>query len=131
MARTYDRAGTQFTAQASAAITAGAFSGGAQTVVDKAAAGNANGAAAVDFHINVTAAPGTAASCELWVEESGDGTNYSAEEYVAIVAVPTATGYYHLGRVYSLSQKSRAKIKAIGFGFTATLLATPEHVADA
>ena len=131
MARIYERYGTAITAQASAAITADAVSGGSTTAIDKAASGNADGAMWFDCYVNVTAAPSTAASCELWIEGSPDGTNYAATEYALTVAVPTAIDRYHLGPLLITPQKFLATIKAAGYGFTAALEITPVYPADA
>lgn len=132
MSRAYERYGTRITAQASAAITANAFSGGSQTLVDKASGQNGDGAQWFDVYIDVTAAPSTAATCELWISGSSDGTDESAYEYALSVAVPvTVTDQYRLGVLYGTPQEFYAKIKAISYGFTATLYITPAWVADA
>lgn len=131
MARVYERYGTTITAQASAAITADAVSGGTTTPISKASSGNADGAMWFDCYVNVTAAPSTAASCELWIEGSPDGTNYAATEYALTCAIPTTTDRYHLGCLYSTPQLLIGTIKAIDYGFTATLEITPVYPADA
>ena len=131
MARIYERFGTAITAQASAAITANTMSAGATTAIDKAASGNADGAIWFDCFVNVTAAPSTAATCEMYVEGSPDGTNYAASEYALTCAVPTTADRYHLGTLHSTSRKFLATIKAVGFGFTATLELVPVYPADA
>ena len=132
MARAYERYGTRITAQASDAITANAFSAGAQTLIDKASAANADGAQWFDVYIDVTAAPTTAATCELWISGSSDGTDESAYEYALSVAVPvTVADQYRLGVLYGTPQEFYAKIKAISYGFTAALYLTPAWIADA
>jgi hypothetical protein len=131
MARAYERAGSELTAQASAAITAGAFSAGTETPIEIESTGNADGAQWLDCYINVTSAPATAGSCELWMAASPDGTNYAAYEYALTVAVPTATGRYHLGQLIGLPREMKLKVKAIDFGFTAGLTVVPRWIADA
>jgi hypothetical protein len=131
MARIFERYIAAIIAQASAAITADAFSAGAETPLDKAASANADGAQWFDCYVNVTVAPTTAASCELWVAGSPDGINYADYEYGLTCAVPVATGRYHLGPLYSTPLEFKAKIKAIGFGFTAALEIVPVYPADA
>lgn len=131
MARVYERYGSEITAQASAAITADLLSGGSTTAIDKATSGNADGAIWFDCYINVTAAPGTAASCEMYIEGSPDGTNYAASEYALTCAVPTSTDRYHLGTLNVTPRKFLATIKAIDYGFTASLELVPVYPADA
>ena len=131
MARVYERYGSAITAQASAAITADTMSAGTTTAIDKASAANADGAMWFDCYVNVTAAPSSAASCELWIEGSPDGTNYSASEYALTCAVPASVDRYHLGCLYSTPLEFLATIKAISFGFTATLELVPVYPADA
>lgn len=115
------------TAQASAAITADAFSGGSETVLDNTYDGgseNCLGAEFVELYLNVTSGPTSAASAEVWAAHSHDGTNYTAYEYVASVEVPTGTGLYFVGYM-ALSSYNKLKIKAIDYGFTAALTAVP------
>lgn len=131
MARVYERYGSVITAQASAAISANTMSAGATTAVDKASAGNADGAIWFDCYVNVTAAPSTAATCEMYIEGSPDGTNYAASEYALTCAVPTATGRYRLGTLHAAPREFLATIKAISYGFTATLEIVPVYPADA
>jgi len=130
MARVFERYGSAITAQASAAITADTMSAGATTAINKAASGNADGAIWFDCYINVTAAPTTAASCEMYIEGSPDGTNYAASEYALTCAVPTAVDRYHLGTLHATPREFLATIKAVGFGFTAALELVPVYPAD-
>ena len=132
MGRVYERFGTRITAQASAAIDADTDSTGSKTQIDKAASGNGDGAQWFDVYIDVTAAPSTAAVCELWISGSSDGTDESTYEYALSVAVPvTVTDQYRLGALFTTPREFKAKIKAIDYGFTATLYITPVHYADA
>ena len=132
MARVYERFGTRITAQASAAMASGAFSAGSQTLIDKASGENGDGAQWFDVYIDVTAAPSAAAYCELWITGSSNGTDESAYEYALSVSVPvTATDQYRLGSLFTTPREFKAKIKAVTYGFTATLYITPAHYADA
>ena len=132
MARVYERFGTRITAQASAAITADAYSAGSQTLVDKASGQNGDGAQWFDVYIDVTAAPSTAAYCELWITGSSNGTDESAYEYALTTDVPvTATDQYRLGTLFTTPREFKAKLKAVDYGFTATLYMTPVYYADA
>ena len=115
------------TAQASAAISADAYSTGTQDVIDvSASSGDYVGCQALDCYINVTSAPSTAATCELYMEASYDGgSNYADEEYCLSCEVPTSTGRYHLGLLTGLPGTCKLKIKAIDYGFTASLEVVP------
>lgn len=115
---------SEITAQASAAITANAFSGGAQTAVTQA---NAPGAQALDLYLNVTSAPSTAAEAEIWREASREGTTYAKEEFALRVtqAIATSAALYYAGRMYDIQAYEKLKTKAINYGFTATLIAVP------
>ena len=131
MARIYERYGSVITAQASAAINADAMSTGSTTAVDKASSGNADGAIWFDCYVNVTAAPTTAATCEMYIEGSPDGTNYAASEYALTCAIPTTIDRYHLGPLLIAPRKFLATIKAVDYGFTALLELVPVYPADA
>jgi len=138
MARLYTRYGTGVTLQASAAITAGALSTGAQTIMDVTSGGNFDGALVAEMYINVTVAPTAAATVELYMAASKDGTNYAESgpdaygEYALSVKVPaSATGDFKLGILHDLPQKTKFKIKALSYGLTASLYGVPVYVADA
>jgi len=131
MGRVYERFGTRITAQASAAITAGADSGGAQTLVDKASGANADGAQWFDVYVDVTVAPSAEATCKLYTTGSSDGTDESAYEYALTAAIPAVADLYHMGQLYGTAQEFKAKIAAVSYGFTATLYITPAYLADA
>ena len=118
---------SSFTAQASAAITAANFSGGSQTTMSQAGSGgNCEGCWEADIYISVTSAPsGGAATAEIWTEESPDNSNFSAAAQALSVSIPNgSTGYFYAG-VLSLPAYCKAKIKAISYGFTASLIAHP------
>ena len=132
MSRAYERHGDRLTAQASAAITANTLSTGAATFIDKASGRNADGAQWFDCYVDVTGAPAAAATCELWISGSSDGMDESVYEYALSVAIPvTVTDQYRLGVLYGTPREFHAKIKAISYGFTATLYLVPAWIADA
>lgn len=131
MSRIYERYGSVIVAQASDTITAGSLSGGAITPIDKDASGNADGAMWFDCYANVTGAPGTAATCEMYIEGSPDGTEYAVSEFSLSCAVPTASGRYHLGPLLITPRKFKAQLKAVGYDFTASLDVVPVYPADA
>lgn len=115
---------SEITAQASAAITANAFSGGSQTAVTQT---NAPGAQALDLYMDVTSAPSTAAEAEIWREASREGTTYTAAELVLKVpnSITTSAALYYAGRMWDLQAYEKLKVKAINYGFTAVLYAVP------
>lgn len=115
------------TVQASAAITANAYSGGSQVVIDNTSSGNGGGCNDLELYVNVSAAPSTAATAEVYMQASQDGgTNYAAEAFRGSVAIPvTVTGDYYIGRVTDVPEYCKFKLKALSYGFTASLVAVP------
>ena len=121
---------TAFVAQASAAITADAFSGGTETPLDNTYDGggeNCLGADTARISVNVTAAPATEAIAEIWTAKYDDeNSQYEQYEYALSVTIPvTVTGSYSAGWIELDSTLTKAKIKAVNYGFTAELIATP------
>ncbi len=121
---------TAFVAQASATITADAFSGGTETPLDNTYDGgseNCLGADMARMTVNVTAAPTTEAIAEIWTAKYDDkNMQYEAYEYALSVTIPaTATTSYSVGMIVLDSSLTKAKIKAIDYAFTAELIATP------
>ena len=119
---------SSITAQASAAISADTFSGGAQTTLSQAgSSGNAEGAFLADIYADVTAAPsGGDCTLELWMEASLNNSDFSAAEYSLTVQVPDGdSGDFHLG-VIELPPYSKLKLKAVDYGLTAVLYAIPQ-----
>ena len=131
MSRVYERYGTRITGAASAALTADAALTGSPTLIDKASGENGDGAQWFDCYIAVTSAPATAGSCEMWITGSSNGTDESAYEYALTCAVPTTADQYRLGSLHTTPQEFKANIKAIDYGFTATLYLVPVYFADA
>lgn len=116
------------TVQAGAAITANNFSSGSQTVIDSTHDGgseNAKGATWIDIWINVTSAPSSEAAAEIWSEESPDNTNFANAQPSLVETVPTSTGYVYMGRHYIQAPYTKLKVKAISYGFTATVIGLP------
>ena len=114
------------TAQASAAITADTDSTGTQTVIDNSPAGNSAGCDEIQLTLDVTVVPTADAQAEIYMSTSDDGTNYA--EYVLIKTIDVssaATSDYQAGKVFYPRQYTKFKIKAIDYGFTASLNATP------
>lgn len=114
--------GSSTTVQASAAISADAFSGGAQTQLDN----SSTGADWLLFEIDVTAAPSSNAVAAIYEEaEEQDGAGDSAERLVGSIAILSAgTDKYSLP-VMVVPNKAKYKIKAINYGFTAALTVIP------
>jgi len=121
---------TAFVAQASAAITADAFSSGSETPLDNTYDGgseNCLGADQARMSINITAAPSSEAVAEIWTAKYDDeNSQYEQYEYALSAVIPvTVTGSYSAGFIVLDSSLTKAKIKAIDYGFTAELIATP------
>ena len=115
---------SEITAQASAAITANTFSGGSQTVIGPS---NAAGAAALDLYLDVTSAPSSAAYAEISRESSREGTTYAAVEFVMRCpsVITTSAALYYVGRLWDPQAYEKIKVKAVNYGFTASLIAVP------
>ncbi len=76
--------------------------------------------------VHVTAAPTSEAIAEIWVAKYDDVNSvYEEYEYALSVTIPTSTGSYSAGSLVLNSSNMKAKIKAIDYGFTASLNATP------
>lgn len=133
MADYFIRYDTALTAQASAAITADALSGGTKTEISLVAAGNADGAHALEFEIDVTSAPATAAYAEVWCEPlQHDGAGNSAPFRCARVPVQIATSAdkYTCQFDGAIPEKANYLIKAIDFTFTASLSVRGKYASD-
>lgn len=123
---------TAFVAQASAAITADAFSGGAETPLDNTYDGgseNCKGAdqARMTVYVSGTAPTGDAIA-EIWTAKyDDDNARYEEYEYALSVAIPSGSTSksFSAGLIELDSTLTKAKIKAIGYGITAELIATP------
>ena len=119
------------TVQASAAITAGSYSAGTETAIDNQySAGTENGLGAEQARmtVNVTTAPsGGAATAEIYTAKYDDQNSaYETYEYALSVSIPDGTtGSFSAGSILLNSTLTKAKIKAVDYDFTASLIATP------
>ena len=133
MANYYIRSTSAVTAQASAAITADALSTGTKTEIDTTSSGNANGVHALEFEIDVTVAPTTAGYAEIWCEPlQHDGTGNSAEFRISKVPIQIATSADKYLCFYDgvIPEKANYIIKAMDFGFTASLSVRGKYASD-
>lgn len=117
---------TSVTAQASAAITADTDSTGTQTALDNTPTGNGGGCEFLRLMLDVTAAPSAEAKAEIYMAESDDDSNYTNYVLIKTVTVPAATGKHKAGAVFFPAKYTQYKIKAIDYGFTASLAAWPQ-----
>lgn len=133
MSNYYTRYTANVTAQASAAITANTLSTGTKTEISLASSGNADGAHALMFELDVTVAPSTAAYAEVWCEPlQHDGVGNSAPFRCARVPVPIATSAdkYTCEFVGAIPEKGNYLIKAIDYDFTAALSVRGKYASD-
>ena len=129
MADGFRRFRANFTCQASAAITADAFSGGTQTAFDTTASGNLDGAFSAEVEVDVTAWTADA-RCEVYQEaEQHDGTGYNAPRLIGSTSI-TAVDKYMIP-VFDLSEAGTILIKAVDVGFTASASMRGIYPADA
>jgi hypothetical protein len=115
------------TAQASAAITAGADSAGALTTIDNSKTGNGGGCYAYKCFVNVTVAPsGGAAVARVKYAGISTGTPTKFDSGSIGVEIPNgATGEFEIGDMISPAQYSQIKLAAEDYGFTGSLIAVP------
>ncbi len=131
MARGFERYTANFTAQASAAITADADSTGAQTDYDKTTGGNIDGCDRGMIEIDVTAPPATAASCTIYAEPlEFDGAGYAAQRRIGSVSIDTTVKKYSV-EVDIPGEKGRITLHAVDYGFTAAAALRGIYIADA
>ena len=133
MANYYQRYTTAVTAQASAAISADSLSTGTKTQISLASGGNADGAYALEFEIDVTSAPTTAGYAEVWCEPlQHDGVGDSAPFRCARVPIQIATSAdkYLCEFDGGIPEKANYIIKAIDYGFTASLSVRGKYASD-
>lgn len=129
MARSFKRFDAAFTCQASAAITADAFSAGTQTDYDSTASGNADGTFESEIEIDVTAWTADA-RCGIYDEAlHHDGVDYSAPRLIGSVAITAVDKY--VVQISDVSEKGKILLKAITTGFTASASMRGIYPADA
>lgn len=126
------------TAQASGALAAGfdpssgSYTGGAATLIDNtydAGTENSKGSEWLNLQLNVTTAPATAATAQIWFRGSEDGTNFTRWKYSHTVgdSILAATVSLYDAGMFQLSyQYTELKVMAVSYGFTADLRATPK-----
>ena len=128
----------RITAQASGALTAGydptsgSYTGGAATAIDNTYDGgseNGLGAMFLNLELDVTTAPTTAATAEIWYRGSEDNSTWTKWKYSHTVGesiVITTATRYAAGLFELTYQYTELKAVAVSYGFTSTLLATPK-----
>lgn len=105
--------------------------GGAVTTVDNTYDGgseNARGAAALNLRLNVTSGPSTDATAEVWYRQSNDNSNWTYWKYSHTVGdtITASTARRYSAGMFMLSENyTQLAVKALSYGFTAQLLATP------
>lgn len=113
-------------AQASAAATADTFSAGAQTVIDSVAvSANAEGCTDLAIELDVTVAPSTATSVDVYKEESIDGTNYGEPKYVCTLSNVGTSAQEYTEEIKVTAPFMKLKWKPIGYNMTAVLNVRP------
>jgi len=94
-----------------------------------AASENCKGAHFLSLELNVTAAPSTQATAEVWYSVSEDDTNYTYWKYSHTIGDPIliTTARRYDGGIFELSAKyTKLAVKSVSYAFTAALLATPK-----
>lgn len=125
------------TAQASGAHTAGTVptdaTGGTATTIDNTYDGgseNGLGAMYLNLDLDVTSAPPTAATADIYYKGSEDGSTWTAWKYSHTVgaSIATSAARYQAGIFELTYQYTQLKVMANSYGFTSTLYATPKLV---
>lgn len=112
-------------AQASGNPTDGSFSAGAKTEIVKSSGGNAAGCHTVKLMLDVTSAPSSSASVEIYKETSFDGgTTYTAPRFCGSCPIAATTAQkYEVATVRDAGQHSKFSWKAKGYQMTGVLYA--------
>lgn len=126
---------TRITAQGNGtALTAtynpssGSYTGDTPTTLDNTYDGNCKGADFFQLELDVTSAPATATTAQIWYRGSEDGTNYTGWKYSHTVGdnITTSAARYDAG-LFSMSfQYVQLAVMAVTYGFTAALYVTPK-----
>ena len=108
----------------------GSYTGDAPAVIDNTFDGgseNAKGASFLDLELNVTTAPGTAATAQIYFCTSNNGTDWTkwAFSHTVPASIATAAGRYRAGIFQLTAQYTKLAVMSVGYGFYATLYATP------
>ena len=118
--------GSAITAQASAAITADADSGGSLTLIDNTLTGNGGGCHEYQCFVVVSVAPSADAVCRLYYAATYTGTPDQYDSGSLSVEIPSGeTGTFDLGSIINPAKYSYCKIAAEDAGFTASLIVVP------
>lgn len=114
--------------------TSGAYYGGTPAIIDNRISGgsdNGKGANYLTLELDVTTAPASVATAEIWYCISEDGTNYTRWKYSHTVGdtIQTSAARYAAGLFELTAQYTKLAVVAISFDITAaTLYATPHLV---
>ena len=132
---------TRFTAQSSSALTAGQYPGDGSysattncTTLDNTYDGgseNCLGADYVNLELDVTSAPTTAATAEVYWRGSEDGgTNWTDWRYSHTVGtnIKITADRYSAGMFMLKYQVTQLAVASVGYDFTSTLYATPKLI---
>ena len=118
--------------QASAAVSADSFSGGAKTQINLVSAGNADGAHALQFEMDVTATSGTPYG-EIWCEPLqydgvGNGRPFMAARFKNAI---DAVDKYVAEMIDNIPLNANYIIRTVDVGFTASLRVRGKYISDA
>lgn len=129
---------TRITAQGNATVltadedpNSGSYTGDTPATLDNtydAGTENCKGADYLQLELDVTTAPSTAGTAQIWYRGSEDGANYTKWKYSHTVGddITTSIDRYD-GGLFALSyQYTQLAVVAINYGFNADLLATPK-----
>jgi len=112
--------------------TSGNYYGGTPTVIDNTFDGgteNGLGAMFLNLELDVTDAPATAATAEIWYSTSEDGTNYTLWKYSHTISesILTTANRYAAGLFELTAQYTKLAVAAISYDIdAATLYVTPK-----
>lgn len=129
----------RITAQSSSALVAGQYpedgsysaTANCTTLDNSIAVGTENclGAEIVNLELDVTAAPGTAATAAIYSRESEDGgTTWTDWRYSHTVgaSIKTTADRYSAGIFELVGDYTQLAVAAVGYNFTSVLYATPK-----
>ena len=119
---------SEVTAQASAAIAATSFSGGALTLLDNSIAGNGGGACVYKCFINITTAPSSASTITVHMASVYTGTPAVYDNGILSMVIPTGSSYvgtFCIGDIWYPGKYTYLRLKAGVAGMTASLTVVP------
>ncbi len=93
---------------------------------------NCYGADTIKLHADVTTAPTTAGSLEVWYAESLDGTNYTRWRYSHTVGeeIDTSVARYDAGEFELRAMYTQLQLVARDYALTVSLLGVPELMGE-